>query len=37
MYKIINKKISEEEFIKLINLGISFYKKKKIIQYQMKE
>jgi hypothetical protein len=36
MYNIINKKISEEEFIKLINLGISFYKKK-IIQYQMKE
>jgi len=37
MYKIINKKISEEEFINLINLAISYYKKKKIIQYQMKE
>ena len=29
MYKIINKKLSEEEFIMLINLAISFYKKKK--------
>ncbi len=29
MYRIINKKISEEEFIILINLAISFYKKKK--------
>ncbi len=29
MYKIINKKLSEEEFIMLINLTISFYKKKK--------
>jgi hypothetical protein len=28
MYNIINKKISEEEFIKLIILAISFYKKK---------
>ena len=28
MYNIINKKLSEEEFIKLIHLAISFYKKK---------
>jgi hypothetical protein len=29
MNKIINKKLSEEEFIMLINLAISFYKKKR--------